>query len=278
VYGEWEASRHRRAWSDPNVQASFQHFGFDRKCESCHAPEPVLVTGLEAPAELRGGDRDGGVTCLSCHLLPDGHGVAASRTVADAPCRPIQSPALGQGGLCGVCHTAIYQDWQERPAGPEWRSCRDCHMPAVSTRPSGRSHLCLGGHDAETVRSAAGVRVRREADEMVVAVTNRAAGHNFPGERHHRLLILEVLQRTAAGEITLLRQESIKGITPFRGESSAEKIRAGQSIELRFPVPQPGTARVRLLYKLFPWLSDREALVVREEEVDLGTVRVPAPL
>ena len=269
AYGEWEASRHRRAWSDPNVQASFQQFGFDRKCESCHAPQPVLVTGLDAPAELRDGDRDGGVTCLSCHLLPDGRGVAASRTVADAPCRPIQTPELGQGGLCGVCHTAIYQDWQERPAGPESRSCRDCHMPAVSTRLGGYSHLCLGGHHAETVLSAAQVRCRREGGELVVSVANRAAGHNFPGERHHRLLILEVLQRSAAGEITLVRQETIKGITPFRGESSAEKIRAGQSIELRFPVLQAGTARVRLLYKLFPWHSDNEALVVHEEEVKL---------
>jgi len=269
VYGEWEASGHRRAWDDPNVQASFQHFGFDRKCESCHAPEPVLVTGLVAPAALREADRGGGVTCLSCHLLPDGRGVAASRTAADARCRPTQTPALGQPRLCGVCHTAIYQDWQERPAGLEPRSCRDCHMPAVSTRLGGRSHVCLGGHHAETVRSAAEVRCRSEAGELAVTVANRAAGHNFPGERHHRLLILEVLQRNAAGEITLVRQESIKGITPFRGESSAEQIRAGQSSELRFPVPQAGTARVRLLYKLFPWLSDNEALVVHEEEVKL---------
>ena len=60
----------------------------------------------------------------------------------------------------------------------------------------------------------------------------------------------------------------IKNITPFRGESSTEEIRAGNSVEVRFPVVEGAeTGEVRLLYKRFPWITDREALIVHRQEV-----------
>jgi hypothetical protein len=104
----------------------------------------------------------------------------------------------------------------------------------------------------------------------VVSVTNHATGHNFPGERHNRQLYLQVIQRNAAGEITLAQQSMIKGITPFRGETSAEKIKVDETHEARFPVVSPPvTAEVQLLYKRFPWHPDREALIVHQESVPL---------
>jgi hypothetical protein len=109
---------------------------------------------------------------------------------------------------------------------------------------------------------------RVERDEVVVSVTNHAAGHNFPGERHHRVLLVQILERDAADQIVLARQEIIKGISPLRGETSADRIRAGQTHEVRFPIVQrPITADVRLLYKNFPWYSDRDALVVHQAEL-----------
>ena len=265
VWNEWQQSSHSRAFSDPNVQAAFQHFGFDRKCQSCHAPEPVLVTGLGEEVQLRQAHLKGGVTCLSCHQTPDGRGVAARRTISDAPCRPVQRPELAESRFCGACHNAIYDDWQQTHFERAGKGCRDCHMPPGSGGNGRRSHLCLGGHDPASFRSGAKMDCRRQGEELVVSVTNTGTGHNFPGERHNRVLLIQVIQRNAAGEITLCRQQQIKGITPFRGESSADRIRAADTFEATFPVVDPPVvAEVKLLYKLFPWHSDREALVVHQ--------------
>jgi len=269
VWREWEASFHSRAWSDPNVQAAFQHFGNDRQCQSCHAPLPVLVAGVEAPAELRREEPASGVNCLSCHATAGG-GVAARRTIADAPCRPVERAELTDGRLCGVCHQSIHEDWRQSRYAAEGQTCQSCHMPDEPGRDGGRSHLCLGGHDPDSVRRGAAIECRREAEELVVSVRNHATGHNYPGERHHRLLQVQVIERDAAGQITLARQMLIKGITPFRGESLDDKIRPDETVEVRFPVVEASVAAdVRLLYKLFPWHSDREALVVHQVELQL---------
>lgn len=271
VWREWEASYHARAFSDPNVQAAFQHFGNDRKCQSCHAPRPILVAGVEAPAELRRERPESGVTCLSCHEMPDGRGVAARRTIADAPCRPVEHADLTDSRLCGVCHESIFEDWRQSRYAADGKTCRGCHMPDEPGRSGGRSHLCLGGHDAATVRLGATMECRREGEELVVSVTNHATGHNFPGERHHRVLQVQVIQTDAVGRIVLARQVLIKGVTPFRGESSSDRIGVDETFEARFPVVDPPvTADVQLLYKEFPWCGDREALVVHEEKRELS--------
>ena len=53
VWNEWDGSMHARAWRDPTIQASFQNFGFDRKCQSCHAPEPRLFERAQNPSCAR---------------------------------------------------------------------------------------------------------------------------------------------------------------------------------------------------------------------------------
>ncbi len=275
VWKQWEASFHSRAWSDPNVQAAFKHFGFDRKCQSCHAPQPVLTTGLTKPVELRERQRQSGVNCLSCHYLADRRGVAARHTIADAPCRPVQRPELTGSRICGACHDAIHQDWRKSRFRTEVsvngeKTCQDCHMPTIADRQRGRSHLCLGGHHAATVRRGVRMSCRRQGGELIVSVTNHATGHNFPGERHNRVLHVQVFQQNAVGEIILAQQELIKGITPFRGESSADEIRAGQTFEARFPIVEPPVVTdVRLLYRAFPWLTDRDALLVHHLKLNL---------
>ena len=269
AWKDWQASYHAKAWTDPNVQASFQHFGFDRKCESCHAPEPVLVTGLDKLPVLRKTDQASGVNCLSCHALPDGQ-VAAARTVADAPCRPVESKLLLSSQSCASCHVAIYEDWLASRYAKEGKSCQSCHMPVPETASTQRSHLCLGGHDEKLVKSGVKMECKQEKQELVVQVTNTATGHNFPGERHNRLLLVQVIQRQTSGKITLAKQVLIKGITPFRGESSAERIRPDETFETRFPVVDgPVDVEVQLLYKLFPWQTDRDALVVHETKMTL---------
>jgi hypothetical protein len=269
VWREWDDSYHARSFSDFRVQAAFQHFGHDRKCESCHAPERLLVADPQQPIALRADDREAGVDCLSCHGLPGGR-VAASRDIANAPCRPVYEPKLADSVACAACHVAIYKDWLESRYQAEGTSCQTCHMPKATNRDHGRSHRCLGGHDDALVRAGAKFECRREGDELVVTVTNHATGHNFPGERHNRVLLVQVIERDAGGEITLSDQALIKGITPFRGESSEEKIRVDQTFEARFPLPATSVmADVRLLYKPFAWYADRDALVVDHLDIDL---------
>lgn len=268
VWQEWESSLHASAFSSPEVQAAFEHFGFDRKCMSCHAPEPVWVTGLGEPVELRPAGRQTGVDCLSCHLLPGG-GVAARRTIPGAACNPVESPGLSTAAVCEACHDAIYDDWKESRYATEDQTCQACHMPPYAERNGGTSHRCLGGHDPDTVRSGATMECRLDGGELVVAVTNRATGHNFPGERHSRVLLIEVIARNAADGIVLARQELIKDVTPFRGETTADEIRVDNTFEARFPAAGCSTADVKLLYKLFRWQSDADALVVHHETFNL---------
>lgn len=267
VWDEWRASMHAVAWTSPSVQAAFQHFGHDRKCESCHAPIPVFETGLENPVKFRKQDHERGVDCVSCHLTADGR-VAARHTNDDAPCRPIATAELQSSLQCAGCHVAIYDDWKESSFAVAGKTCQSCHMPAVADRTNGTSHLTLGGHDDQTVRMAARLTCEVEGDELVVTVENHGAGHNFPGERHNRVLLVQVFEYSSEREIVLGRQRVIKDITPFRGESSTEEIRAGSSAVIRFPVVAGAeVGDVRLLYKRFPWIADREALVVHRQEV-----------
>jgi hypothetical protein len=272
VWDEWEASGHARSFTSDSVQAMFQHFGFDRKCESCHAPEPVLVTGLDQPPVFRADDRASGVNCLSCHATADGGTVAAVRSMPDAPCRPVAVAALTTSQACAACHVAIHKDWADSRYAAEGKTCQACHMPPPADRATGRSHACPGAYDDALVRSGARLETLLENGELVARVTNHATGHNFPGERHNRSLLLQVMQYDAQGGITLARQALIKGITPFRGETSAEQIRVDDTFEARFPIVPPAVrADVQLLYKRFPWQLDREALLVHRSEVQLPT-------
>ncbi len=270
VWREWEQSYHAKAWTDSNVQTAFAHFGHDRKCHACHAPQPVLRVGLEQPVALRDDDHESGINCLTCHAGSEPGTVAARRTITDAPCRPVAQPSLSQSQFCGGCHKAVYDDWRVSRYVKEGKTCQTCHMPQAPGRAGGVSHVCLGGHDTPTVRGGVKMTCRREGDELVVDVTNHTTGHNFPGERHNRTLYLQVIERAADGKITLARQHLIKGVTPFRGESTAEKIKADETVTMRFEIVSPPvTADVRLLYKPFAWFTDHDALVVHREEMKL---------
>jgi hypothetical protein len=113
------------------------------------------------------------------------------------------------------------------------------------------------------------MQCRQEDGELVVTVTNHATGHNFPGERHNRVLLLQLTQRAADGRVVVVQQDRIKDITPLRGESSADQIRADQTYESRFtPVEGAVGGEVELLYKRFPWCADRDADRVAQDDVD----------
>ncbi len=269
---EWYASPHATAWNSDAIQAAFHNFGFSRKCQSCHAPEPVLVTGLKQPPVLREVSLTSGVNCLSCHGLGESAGVAALQDNPDVACRPVKVPAIASSRLCGVCHTPIFEDWAESRYAREGRTCTDCHMRnAIDGK---INHRCIDLLSSAGYQNSIEMKCFQDGEELIAEVTNRGVGHNFPGERHNRTLSVRVIQRDVNGEVQAAQKNLIKGITPFRGESTQDKIKVDETVQCRFPlVIAKGVAGVTLLWKRFPWLSDDEATVVAEVEVDVWPPR-----
>jgi len=65
------------------------------------------------------------------------------------------------------------------------------------------------------------------------------------------------------GNLADERRIEIKGVVPFKGESSSDKIRAGETVEYRFgPLTSEDRYDVWLRYKLFPWQLDAVAEVI----------------
>jgi hypothetical protein len=224
---------------------------------------------MDAVPVLRQTELDSGVNCLTCHWLPSGQ-VAARRTIAGAPCNPRESKILVSSSSCGVCHVDAQEDWALSELASQHKECHECHMPRAEEHSSRLSHKFLGGHDEATVRSGARMECDQEGDDIVVRVCNHATGHSFPGERNHRVLIVQVIERAPDGEVLLVQQETIKGSAPFRREISSDRIQCGQTVEVRFPVVRhPAVADVTLLYKLYPWCADHESLSVFQQRVEL---------
>ena len=268
IWNEWHTSPHARAWNSDVIQAAFHNFGFSRKCQSCHAPEPILITGLKQPPILRKTSLNSGVNCLSCHEMNQGLGVAAMRNDPGAACNPILFPAISQSDLCGVCHVPIFNDWSGSRYAKDGKTCVDCHMrDSINGK---INHQCTDLSSLISYQESIQMNCFCEQTEVIVEVTNYGVGHNFPGERHNRTLSLNVIQLDNNAEIQSTQKNLIKGITPFRGESTQDKIKIDQTVRCHFPIMiSEGVIKVSLLLKRFPWLADNEATVVKSIEIAL---------
>ena len=258
---EWSTSLHGRAWTNANVRAATRDFR-KASCRPCHSPRPVFETGLDRAPAYRDFNQEDGVHCLSCHGLADG--VAAARTLPDAPCRPRFEPRLLQAESCFPCHEpthGAFGEYRESLASDLGVRCVDCHMPA---RPDGgRSHAGHGGFDGEFVRRAVDFDVTHGEGELVVRVRNRC-GHRFPGEIPARAFLLRVELPEAEPATVLLRK-------PHKREDRPDdRLRPDEERTFRFPLTRPGTARVRLLFQSLPLLPPGECL-------PLGSWEGPVP-
>ncbi|MDH3592301.1 MAG: cytochrome c family protein [Planctomycetota bacterium] len=211
IYAEWESDRHSRAWVGKlYTEISQQHK--DPNCWSCHAPRPILETGLESPAEARANFREQGITCLSCHKM--GNHVVGPRGGAEATpdCAPECGPRFDEGfaregaqeatiQFCGVCH-GLHGTDQEFKGSKYFRAgktCLSCHMaetnaPATLGGPSRprKVHRFTGGHSAAMLKRALAFTQRREKGDLVVRVTNEGAGHRVPTDARHRAIWVRV--------------------------------------------------------------------------------------
>ena len=256
VYREWSESLHHRAWTNANVRTATSDFR-RRGCRPCHSPMPVLLNGLDRRPRFRDFNHEDGVHCLSCHGLEDG--VAAARSVPDAPCNPRRTPRLLQANMCYPCHEPTHQafaEYETSNAHAVGVRCVDCHMQPTAERRRGRhgrSHGANGGLNPEFVRRALAWRCWIEDDWVCVELRNRC-GHKFPGEIPSRSFVVRVEFPGQDPVYELLRK-------PHRGEAREDnRLRPDETRVLRFPLPvRNAHVKVTLLFKPLPLLPESRA-------------------
>ncbi|MFH0946900.1 MAG: multiheme c-type cytochrome [Planctomycetota bacterium] len=274
VYREWHGSHHQIAYLNPEVRALSDDFR-NKECQACHLPRPVSVTGYAQRSLPRMTLPDEGVSCLTCHLGADG-GILGRVDRADAPCRPRASPELLSTEMCESCHNqhATTDQYRASPFAKAGGTCRECHMPELERTTTagvraGFMHVYKGCHDLETLQSAGKFVVTREGNELVLSLTNVAAGHNFPTEERHRAVDMMVRFETAPGEWGEW-ERAYRFRQPYRDETGPDtQLPAGETKTVRVDWPAGASkAQARLWYRLTPYVTDddpRSTLLFEEE-------------
>lgn len=211
IWNEWSEDRHSLSWrGELFTQLSKDHT--DPNCWSCHAPRPVLETGLESPAEVRANYRERGITCLTCHKQGE-HVVGPHKDPKDtsevtADCGPVYSPKFARAGApdvtvqyCGVCHNphGTHLEFMGSRYYREGKSCLSCHMDetmgpvAKGGKPRlRRVHRFGGAHSLAALKRAMTMEPRLENGKVVVRVINQGAGHKIPTDARHRAIWVRV--------------------------------------------------------------------------------------
>ena len=260
VWREWAQSLHARAWTNANVRSATNNF--ERKsCRPCHSPEPVLLSGLDVRPNYRDHNQLDGVHCLSCHGLEDG--VAAARTIEDAPCKPRLEPRLLAAEMCWPCHEPTHQAFQEyetSDAAATGVRCVDCHMQPTTERDGGtshgRSHGPNGGMNADFVARALAWSAELVEDSLRVSLRNRT-GHKFPGEIPSRSLLVRVEYYDDEG-LQLESPEPLVLRRAHKGESREDnRLRPDEERELSYALPaQAHSVELRIVFLPLPLLPE----------------------
>lgn len=263
VYAEWEQSWHAKAWVDPDVRALSNDFA-NTDCIDCHAPRPVLETGIGNRVLPRSSRRAEGVDCIACHMLPDGS-MAGTIDAPSAACRPVTTVDLQRVEFCAVCHDQhkTVEQWRDSEWPARGLDCLDCHMPLRDGDPArGRSHLCMGGHDLELVRSAVELRGVREDGRWVVEVENVGAGHSFPTDERSRAADVFWRPLAVEGAEPGSWRHAHRFRSPYRHEVDIPDTLLLAHENRRIPLEDAeatGPIEVALFYKLTPYYTDPDA-------------------
>jgi hypothetical protein len=294
VVEEWKASMHSQAFIDPQVRAPDQSDNFTKQeCLPCHAPAPVFEQGIAKDTRVlaRVERRADGVDCLSCHATGDG--VAAMRAGLTAACKPVQRAELATEMACQACHNQhnTHDEWRVSPAAAAGKDCASCHMSAVQRTGEeagaprvGASHRFLGGRDKEFALSGLSVTHAIDGKDLVVTLHNDFAGHNLPTDSRNRAMDLVVTVFDAHGQpvakpASETRDPGCENGTararfrnPYRASGLATtQLPAGKTFDLHVPLPDGASrAVVDLVYKLEPWIPDREAHWALQQEIPLA--------
>jgi hypothetical protein len=253
----------------------------------CHLPRPLAVTGFGKRTLPRRTHFDEGVSCITCHLGPDG-GILGRQSRPDAPCKPVANTEFLAVDACASCHNqhGTTDQWRESHYMAQGTDCSACHMPEVQRkRPDGtvrmgRKHVYEGAHDLATLQQAGQFTVARDGAEMTFTLQNVAAGHNFPTEERHRAvdIVYRWVTANGAGEWTRAYRfrnpyrDETTPINPGNAVSENTQLPAGQQKTLRAPIPADAVAvEARLWYRLTPFVGDDDpkSSLLAERRVEL---------
>jgi Cytochrome c554 and c-prime len=261
VVEEWSESPHAEAWTSTHFTAITADHSAEA-CLGCHAPAPI---GPKGEISLRADHREEGVTCVSCHLVPDADEPLTMRG-PHAPTSPVEVHPIVvddlflKPELCGTCHSDVLEQWRAAPApedGSEKEVCQACHMPSVRRtmesydpdRPYSRVLVALGKpvdgrHHRfdvppdpwEDVELAA----RREGGRWIVDVHNKMP-HSLPtgafGQREARV---------RAGDAVIRFSEDVDQAIPA-GQVRRFELEAGPDTEVVLERRDPRTGAYQRL-------------------------------
>ena len=276
IWREWEDSMHAKAWVDEIYQAAAKQI-IDRetKCDQCHAPQPILITGVGKMPKLRDKQREAGVSCLVCHL--DAHGAmngppASAETYFHANVtNPIYTePTV----LCSTCHgqqSVPEHDQVSSFLNSKFAegdtSCATCHMPVIKRLQSTTSHESIKGRK-HTWRGSRSVAQLKRAATLQLEYTNGKAdvklrsktGHILPGGTL-RTIVLEVTLLASDGTELQKQQISISAenenrLLPDENRTYAFDIAS---------VITGNTIKARLIYQLTPKTPEPAWILMAEK-------------
>lgn len=211
------ATAHAFAGVDPfPVHArDFEEGG--KSCNVCHYPEAFAIPDINVPEMTKPKARaktqeQGGLTCASCHLTPEGK-IRAAHDVK-APHETVTDPAIQTSAMCAYCHsmgkripgkqTQTFLEWRDDffKKGLGKQHCQDCHMPRTERKVAENSdaparavsrHLWTGGRSLQRLQSALSlvtVQTEQGKSNLELHVINIGAGHSVPTGSNRRGIYL----------------------------------------------------------------------------------------
>lgn len=283
AWEEWSGSQHSMSWTNPAVRALSNDFA-NQDCIDCHAPRPVLVTGISERVLPRTSRRSEGVDCIACHMLPaeadGGSRVAGTLSDPRAACRPVETLDLQRPTYCAGCHNQhkTVDQWSESDWPNQGEDCLSCHMPHRNGDPNqGRDHTFLGGNDLAMLQRAVELRGERTGKKWVVELENVGAGHAFPTDERSRAadLFWRPLGGAAGDEPAWRHLYRIRD--PYRDEVDVPStlLHAHQTLEVEIDGQGvEGPIEVALFYKRSPWWKDPEAPDPEREAIEVHRIEL----
>jgi len=275
-YAEHEQNTHGRAFTDEEVRLATARFSH-QDCIICHTPRPIFETGVGMNPMKRMYGLEEGNSCMTCHWRPN---YDYAQFKGGAQCKTAFHPDVGTVEACASCHRnhgTPYQ-WEKSPNGKAaGRVCMDCHMPEITREVAvggpvrtTRSHVFPGGRDEKQVRRAYDYETRIDGNTVVVTITNKGAGHNFPTELKQRAVESLVLVKDLEGKEVARSRMTFRD--PYKRPYGLElqvntQIPSGQSREHHVPLPvADGSVECRLIYKLYYPIEDEYPDLARQLE------------
>jgi len=279
IYAEHMENTHGLAFVDEEARLATRDFRREN-CVRCHTPRPMFETGIGMTPVERRHDLEEGNTCMTCHWKA---GEDYSRFTGGAECKTAFDRRAGTVEACATCHrvAGTPEQWEHAKNGKlAGRVCIDCHMPLVDrpvavgapSRPV-RSHSFPASHVESQIRRAYSYEADIEGNELVVRITNKGAGHNFPTASIQRSLESLVVIRDAKGEEVTRTRAIFKhpyALADTLDLPVSTQIPSGQTRELRVPIHvASGTIECTLYFKNYYPVEDGHPTLSRRLETRL---------